>query len=94
MQVIASKQSFSLNTKFASKLYVKTNHDQSAGGNFFDDDDFSIMLKGAGTNILTKKVEKTDSNEISTSSSDYEDFDDEKVESKAEGLDKIEKLTL
>lgn len=94
MQVIASKQSFSLNTKFASKLYVKTNHDQSAGGNFFDDDDFSIMLKGAGTNILTKKVEKTDSNEISTSGSDYEDFDDEKVESKAEGLDKIEKLTL
>jgi hypothetical protein len=96
MQVIASKQSFSLNTKFASKLYVKTNHDQSAGGNFFDEDDFSIMLKGAGSNILTKKVEggevDVSTEDVSTGDahSDDEDFDDEKVS----GMDKIEKLTL
>lgn len=98
MQVIASKQSFSLNTKFASKLYVKTNHDQSAGGNFFDEDDFSIMLKGAGTTILTKKVEKVDSDDVAgnnvNANSDDEDYEDERVDSKAEGLDKIEKLTL
>lgn len=92
MQAIASKQSFSLNTKFASKLYVKTNHDQSAGGNFFDEDDFSIMLQGAGTTILTKKVEKNDNDDNNSVESDYED--DKVEDEKAEGLDKIEKLTL
>lgn len=91
MQAIASKQSFSLNTKFTSKLYVKTNHNQSAGGNYFDDDDFATMLQGAGATTLSKKVEddKFESTKTESGNVDGEDSDDE-----AEGLDKIKGLSL
>lgn len=91
MQAIASKQSFSLNTKFTSKLYVKTNHNQSAGGNYFDDDDFATMLQGAGATTLSKKVEddKFETAKTESGNVDEEDSDDE-----AEGLDKIKGLSL
>lgn len=91
MQAIASKQSFSLNTKFTSKLYVKTNHNQSAGGNYFDDNDFATMLQGAGAATLSKKVEddKFESAKTESGSIGDGDSDDE-----AEGLDKIKGLSL
>jgi hypothetical protein len=91
MQAIASKQSFSLNTKFASKLYVKTNHNQSAGGNYFDDDDFATMLKGAGATTLSKKVEEDNFEENTNTSENkdkYESDDDD------DALDKIKGLSL
>jgi len=92
MQAIASKQSFSLNTKFTSKLYVKTNHNQSAGGNYFDDDDFATMLKGAGATPLSKKVEddsfeeNKDENDISKNIEDEDDEDDDNELDKIKGL--------
>ncbi len=93
MQVIASKQSLSLNTKFASKLFVKTNHDVSTGGNYFDDDDFLLIMKGAGAEKLVKKVEPAVSDVVEQpkeEDSDDEDFEDEKVS----GLENIENLSL
>jgi hypothetical protein len=91
MQVIASKQSLSLNTKFASKLYVKTNHDVSTGGNYFDDDDFDLIMKGAGKEKLVKKVEKQEIDE-DTEVSQEADGDDEEEE--ISGLENIQGLSL
>ncbi len=96
MQAIASKQSFSLNTKFTSKLYVKTNHNQSAGGNYFDDDDFATMLKGAGAAPLSKKVEEDEFEDEKFEKGDKDSTKevDEESDDEAEGLDKIKGLSL
>ncbi len=93
MQAIASKQSFSLNTKFTSKLYVKTNHNQSAGGNYFDDDDFATMLKGAGAATLSKKVEE-DKFEEDENTNTSENKDKYESDEDDDELDKIKGLSL
>lgn len=91
MQVIASKQSFSLNTKFVSKLYVKTNLSGTSGGEYFDDDDFAVMLKGAGA--PEKKIaKKEDDMDVEESKEEMEEEEDDDEE--AEGLDKIKGLSL
>lgn len=92
MQVIASKQSLSLNTKFTSKLFVKTNHDVSSGGNYFDDDDFLLIMQGAGSEKLVKKVETTIADSVEDHKQDEDDEDDE--DEKVSGLENIENLSL
>lgn len=90
MQAIASIQSFSLNTKFVSKLYVKTNHDASSGGNYFDDDDFNLIMQGAGKDKLVKKVEKDESFDEDNEPKGDEDDEEEAIS----GLDNIKNLSL
>jgi len=95
MQMIASNQSLSLNTKFASKLYVKTNHNQSNGGEIFDSDEFSEMLKGAGIDANSAKEAANAKDTIVSNVKQNEEYKHESDdEEEISGLDKIQGLSL
>lgn len=79
MQVVMSKQSFNLNTKFSRNLYVKSNKNSMANNHMFDDSEFEMMM---GNQTNTTKPASSDDVEYD----DESDNEQENLDSKLNNL--------
>ncbi len=73
MQVIASNQSFNLNTKISNSLYVKSNKDHQSNRHAFDSNEFAEMLQGAKD--LNKNTSTNTNTQQDKSVNEYDEYD-------------------